>query len=147
MFNLWKTGTAIFLLQLVGFAISYDIFDKGNVEMAKVVEAIIAAGIALTAGLFIIVEARMDEKVGSPTIFLLAVAAAVIALPRGIIPADTIIVLVAGAFLLMAVMLERVENESILGCFFATIPGLGTIIGGAILLYRWYFRRRNISAM
>lgn len=147
MFNLWKTGTAIFLLQLVGFAVSYDVFDKGNVEMAKVVESIIATGIALTAGIFIIVEERMDEKVDSSTIFLLAVAAAVIALPRGIIPADAVIILIAGAFLLMAVMLERAENESILACFATTIPGLGMIVGGLILLYRQWRKHCKVSAM
>lgn len=147
MFNLWKTATAIFLLQLVGFAISYDVFDKGNVEMAKIVQSIIAAGIALTAGVFILTGERMDKKVDSPTIFLLAVAAAVIALPRSIIPADTVVVLIAGVFLLIAVMLERVGNESILACFAATIPGLGMIIGGVILLYRRLQRHRNVSAM
>ncbi|MCR4276242.1 MAG: hypothetical protein NUV90_02570 [Candidatus Parcubacteria bacterium] len=150
MLKLWKTSTAIFLLQLLGFAISYDFVDKGNVDTAKVVTSVIASGIAAAAVLFAIAEDRIDKEVGSLTIFLLAFGAAVIELPRGLIPVwDTVVVVVACLCLIIAVMLERAEGESVAGCFFTTIPGIGTIVGGVILLYRLFCRRhrRQISAM
>jgi len=151
MLKLWKTGSAIFLLQWLGYFVVAGFLDEGNVEKARVVEAIIAAGISISAGLLALVGEKIVKEIDSLTICLLAAAAAIIQLPRDLIPGltgiDNLAVLSAFMCILVAVWRERKESESILGCFATAIPGLGMFIGGVILLYRRWQQHRHVSAM
>jgi len=90
---------------------------------------------------------ELDKEVRNLTILLLAVSAAIIQLPRGLVPGDSIVVLCAFACLPVAVWRERVENESIFWCFVTAVPGTGILIGGIILFCRWLLRQHRISAM
>lgn len=148
MLKLCKINAAIFLPMLLGFYVSYEFLDRGNVEAAKVVEAIIAAGIASTACAFVAAGTRLDKKIDSITIFLVASAYAVIEMPRGLLPhkVDNVALIVACIFLLVAVVRERLEKEPILGCVGILIPGYGALVGAPILFYKGW-RRHKISAM
>lgn len=143
MKKLWKTNTAIFSLQILGYVITIVFFDEGNIEKARIVESLIAVGVAVAAGLFMLVGDELDKEVRNLTILLLAASAAIIQLPRDLIPGDSIMVFGAFACLPVAVWRERVENESIFWCFVTALPGTGIFIGGIILFYRWLRRQPN----
>lgn len=121
--------------------------DEGNFEKARIVEALIAVGVAVAAGLFMLVGDELDKEVRNLTILLLAVSAAIIQLPRGLVPSDNIVVLGAFACLPVAVWRERVESESIFWCFVTAIPGIGILIGGVILFYRWLRRQHYVPVL
>ncbi|MBU6388276.1 hypothetical protein KGQ72_00090 [Patescibacteria group bacterium] len=148
MLKLCKVNAAVFLPMLLGFYISYVFFDKGNVETARVVWSIVAAGIALAAGVFAAAGARLDEKIDSVTISLVASAYAMIEMPRDLLPGavDSSALVMAVVFLLVAAERERLKEESILGCVGILIPGYGAFIGAPILFYKGR-RRQKISAM
>lgn len=134
MEKLWGTNATIFSLQLLGYYASKNSFLSNG--SAAIFEVIIAAGIAVAAGLFVAVGQDLYKGVNNLTIVLLAAASAVTQLPRGLIPNDDIAVIGAFTCILFAVVLERREDESIVSSYVAAIPGMGVFLGGAILLYR-----------
>ena len=139
MRNLWKANTVLSLLTVLDFYLVYEFIDKGNVQAGRIADALLAAAIAISALLFRLVGHQLDEEVDSFTIFLLASAEAIIALPRGFIQGtavNNIAELMAVVCLLVAVWRERKEGESLLGCAAVVIPKFGVIIGAPILLYR-----------
>jgi hypothetical protein len=145
MLVLWKTGAAVFLLMLLGFDISYEYINKGDVEAAQVVESVIALGIAITALVFIAARCQLEGGMDPVTTFLVSLSYAAIELPRGLIPGvlGTAVLLTAFGLLFTAVLRERLEGQSVLGCFAAIIPGPGVVIGGVIILFGIWSRRRR----
>ena len=145
MRNLVKINAGIFSLQILAYVVVS--VAGGSVGLSKIAMAIIAMAIAAAAIMLEMAREKFDEEADNLAITFIAVASAILQFPRDFLPGatDTIVVLMAFACVLFAVHRERHDGESLMGCFATAIPGMGILIGGAILSYRW-LRRFYVSS-
>lgn len=142
MLNCWKWSTTIFWVQLAYFASTYS--DNGDFVLA----AITAAKATVTHASVFVIFAPAPARAAA---FAAAAAAmlteAIIAI---IIGAPDVLVWIAVAVFLVLTIVTTViagvvaekEKEHPFPCFVSILPlGIGTVLGGAVLLSRTLWKR------
>ena len=142
LYNIWKWNTGIFVFQLAAVALTYEI--TGDFKVAILAAVLVAFAVFATLIAVIIASATltMSAMLVMPT--LLAASAMFVAGTAYVALTMPVSAFVGFAMLAAFVVAlapvgakEETKNEHFFTLFLTAIPGVGTVAGVTILLYRY----------